>query len=140
MIDEKGVRQPTFVEGTRIRLANGQTWSFPDQLPCEEEDEHQGLLRAIGEAEDEPERLRGELALAIYLLSLNYHLTSSDYTLLLSFDSRDPALAEMQTALGELATRQRRALRPGAAVLAGGHFSPPLLWRLSHLLRRPKHV
>ena len=68
MIDEEALRLPTFVEGTRIGLANGQAWSLPDPPAYEEDDEHQGLLRAIGEAEDERERLRAELALTIHLL------------------------------------------------------------------------
>jgi len=140
MVDEKALRLPTFVEGTRIGLANGQAWSLPDPPSYGEDDEHQALLRVIVEAEDEPERLRAELALTIFLLSRNYHLTSTDYTELLDYAPGDPALGEMQAAVGELATGQSRTLRPLAAANSAVLHSPPAFWRLTHLLGRAKHV
>ena len=140
MFDEKALRLPTFVEGTRIGLANGQAWSLPDPPSLGEDDELQGLLRAIGEAEDEPERLRTELALTILLLSRNYHLTSADYGKLLNYAPGDPALAEMQAAVAALATRQRHALQTLTPVNSAVSFPAPAFWRLTQLLRRPKHV
>jgi hypothetical protein len=140
MMDERALRGPNFVGGTRIRLADGQAWSLPDHLSDREDDEHEGLLRAIGEAEDEPERLRGELALAILLLARNYRLTPADYAELLTYAPGDPALAETQAAVSELANRQRRNLQPLATANSRGPVSPPMHWRLTRLLRRPKHV
>ena len=69
------------------------------------------MLREVVEAEDAADLLRAELALAIYLLSRNYHLTSKDFQEILEFAPGDPALAEMQRSVHEIATRQTRALR-----------------------------
>jgi hypothetical protein len=110
MIDELALRRPAFVEGVRIRLANGQQWSFPDRPPHPEDQELIALLQAVDEAEDAHERLRGELALAILLLSRNYDLGPDDYQAILGYPQDDPAIAAMQTALHELAIRQSRDL------------------------------
>jgi hypothetical protein len=140
MIDENALCLPTFVEGTRITLANGQAWSLPDPSSFGEDQNHQALLRAIVEAEDEPERLRAELALTIFLLSRNYRLTSADYMAVLDYGPGDPALGELQAVVHELAARQCRALRPVVPATPAVLLSPSILWRLSHLLGRAKHV
>ena len=49
MIDEQTLRLPGFVEGARIRLADGQRWSLPDSPPSTDDDTHRLLLQAIGE-------------------------------------------------------------------------------------------
>jgi hypothetical protein len=140
MIDEQALRRPTFVEGTPIRLANGQSWSLPDPPPYQEDDAHRLVLQAIGEAEDQRERLRGERALTVLLLTRNYHLRAADYAELLDFAPDDPALAEMQAAVSALATRQRLALRPvGAANPAVRGALPALDW-FTHRFRRPGHA
>jgi hypothetical protein len=140
MIDERSVRRPTFMEGTRIRLADAQEWSFPDHPPYKDDPRHIALLRALGEAEDRCDRLRTELALTIHLLTRNYDLTSADYRDLLEFEPGDPALGEMQRAIGKLADAQYRGMQrlsemsPDSPLLRSTH------WLLGRLLRRKSAV
>ncbi len=96
MVDERSVRRPGFIEGTRIRLADGQSWSFPASQPDRDDPEYDQVLRAVFEAEDDAERLRAELALTILLLARNYHLGPADYQELLGYPPGDPALARLQ--------------------------------------------
>jgi hypothetical protein len=109
MVDEQALRRPDFVEGRRILLANGQEWSFPDDSPFHDA-EHIALLRAIGESEDQADRLRGELALTILLLSRNYDLSAADYQAILDFPPSDPSLDALQHAVHDLAGEQLQAL------------------------------
>src|SRR5947209_20097825 len=101
MVEEHSLRRPSFADGTRITLADGQAWSFPDQPPSKDDPEHLALLRGVSEAEDDAERLRAELALTIFLLSRNYNLLPQDYRAILEFDPGDTALAAMQHAIHE---------------------------------------
>jgi hypothetical protein len=94
MVDERSVRRPRFIEGTKIRLADGQSWSFPASHP--DDPEYDQVLRAVFEAEDDAERLRVELALTILLLARNYNLGPADYQVLLGYPPGDPALAQLQ--------------------------------------------
>jgi hypothetical protein len=135
MVDEQSVRRPGFVEGTRIRLANGQEWTFPDHPPSKEDVEHQAVLREIGEAEDAADLLRAELALAIHLLSRNYDLTPEGFQAILDFAPGDPVLAEMQRAVHELATAQYRAFRHLPNSNAGSTLAPMVHWRILKLLK-----
>src|SRR4051794_16859975 len=86
MVDEQSLRRPTFVDGKRITLANGQAWSLPDHPPYKDDAEHLGVLRAVCDAEDDADRLRAELALTIFLLSKNYDLLPNDYRAILEFE------------------------------------------------------
>jgi hypothetical protein len=135
MIDEQALRRPDFVEGTRIRLANGHDWSFPDQPPHPEDHELIAILQAIAEAEDEPERLRGELALAILLLSRNYDLSPGDFQAILSFAPGDPTLIEMQRAVHELASRHSRDLQYLSRPKSNSPPLPVAHWRLANLFK-----
>jgi hypothetical protein len=111
MVDEQSLRRPTFVEGARIPLANGQAWSFPDHPPYKGDVEHFAVLREIGESEDGADLLRAELAFAIHLLRRNYDLSPANFRAILEFAPGDPALAEMQRRVHELAIKQYQALR-----------------------------
>jgi len=135
MVDEQALRRPSYVEGTRIRLADGQLWTFPDHPPYKEDLEHIAVLREVGEAEDAADLLRAELALAIYLLSRNYHLTPKDFQEILEFASGDRALAEMQRSVHEIATRHIRALRLLPDSNTGSSVVPPTHGRLFNLLK-----
>jgi hypothetical protein len=142
MLYEQTRRRPSFVEGARIRLADGQTWSLPDHPPYREDEEHIALLRAIGESEDDSERARGELALAILLLSHNYDLSPADYQTILDYPAGDPELVEVQRTLHAVATKQSRALRRMAESDAQGRppAARPTHWSLGSLLRpRRRH-
>jgi hypothetical protein len=106
---------PTFIDGTRVVLADGQSWALPvyelDQIDAE----YEATLKAIGEAEDGPERLRFELALTILLLSRNYQFGPSDFQDLLDFEPGDPAKAELQGAVHNLVVEQVRRLQLAAS-------------------------
>ena len=113
MMDEQAQRRATFVEGTPIRLADGQTWTLPDLAALRDDPMAQGLLRAIGEAESEPEQLRDELALTICLLSRNYHLKPEAYSEVLGFRPGDAAQGELQRVVRRIA-REALGIAPGA--------------------------
>jgi hypothetical protein len=108
--DERSLRQPTFVEGTRIPLADGQTWSLPWRWSDQADPEYDAMLRAILEAEDESDRLRAELALTLFLLARNYRLTPDIYRRLLDFRPRSPLLEQMQRAVRAFTVEQMRSL------------------------------
>jgi hypothetical protein len=112
MADEQALRRPTFVEGARVPLADGQTWSLPGRQADQADPEYDAMLRLVFEAEDEAERLRSELALIVFLLSRNYQLTPDLYQELLDFPPGDPALVEMQRAVHALAIEQMGHLMP----------------------------
>jgi hypothetical protein len=130
MRSEVEQRGPAFLGGLPIELGDSQAWAFPG--PRELFDAHGrfapellSLLKAIREAQHDSERLLGELALAIYLLSLNYELEPGDYSQLLG----GPNLARMQHEFRDLATRLFRALadreRPQPAPETGRRFRLP---------------
>jgi hypothetical protein len=112
MADEQALRRPTFVEGARIPLADGQTWSLPERRADQADPEYDAMLRVVFEAEDEAERLHSELALTIFLLARNYQLTPDLYQELLNFPPGDPALVAMQRAVHALAIEQWGHLMP----------------------------
>ncbi len=111
MIDEKARRRLTFVEGTKIRLADGQYWSLPGRWSECLDPEYDATFAAVFEAEDNSERLLAELALTILLLSRNYELTPEQFQEILSFPPNAPTLAEMQRAVHEMVLADVRSSR-----------------------------
>lgn len=117
MREERFCRRPGFRPGRTIRLADGQFWTFP--VPAEGEridflasgSAYEALLKACLEAEDEPDRRRGELALGIALMDANYFLESSDFTSLLEFEPGDPSAVSVQECLTGIAWEHIRAFR-----------------------------
>jgi hypothetical protein len=107
-------RRCNFQPGRAIRLADGQEWVFPcpasgsDRAFGHADEEYHGLLRAIREAADERERLLCELAIAIFLLRLNYTLTAEDLEFLFTFPSGSSELRESQRQFRSLAAQHRR--------------------------------
>ena len=102
-------RRPSFRAGFEIKLADGHEWTFPapqDRSISSDSgagDEYLGLLRAVWEAEDIHERRLGELALAIYLIELNYQLSPAQLEFLFTFPPKSPELADSQRAFDLLA-------------------------------------
>ena len=99
MVDELSSRRSRFQPGTPICLANGQEWTLPGPTADSEfaveggpETEYLGLIHAIMEAEDQSDRRRAELVLVIFLIGLNYQLSSTDLANLFTFQprSREP--------------------------------------------------
>ncbi len=109
MVDELSCRRSRFQPGTPICLANDQEWTFPaptadSGLVFESaEAEYLGLIQAVREAEDQSERLLAELALAIFLIGLNYQLSSTDLANLFTFQPRSQKLIDSQHAFESLA-------------------------------------
>jgi hypothetical protein len=125
MVNEQNRRRPDFVEGTRVRMADGQDWSFPDRLPSKDDREHIAVLREILEVEDRDELLGAELALTIFLLARNYDLTPDDFAAILRFAPGDPAQPRMQAAVHALAMNQVRVLKHFADSNARSSELPP---------------
>jgi hypothetical protein len=109
VVDELSTRRSRFQPGTSIRLANDQEWTFPaptavSKFAVEPEGaEYLGLIQAVQEAEDQSERRLAELALAIFLIALNYQLSSTDLVKLFTFQPRSQELADSQRAFELLA-------------------------------------
>jgi hypothetical protein len=102
-------RRGDFQPGRAIELADGQEWTFPSPdggsriaFDCADEEYH-GLIRAVAEAENHHERLLAELALAIFLLRLNYDLGSEDLEFLLTFPPDSAQLRNSQQQFRALA-------------------------------------
>jgi hypothetical protein len=109
VVDEQMSRRSGFHPGKGIRLADQQVWAFPapvDGWSFSVEaagGEYLDLIRVILEAEDSSELRMAELALAIFLLGQNYHLTAEDYQRLLTFEPDSSELADAQAAFRDLA-------------------------------------
>lgn len=118
---ESHFRRPAFLGGLPGRLADGQEWALagPREIAAAGPALHAevaGLIAALAESEDEPERLLGEMALGICLLGANYDLSPADYRRLLDCPPGNPHLAGMQAGFRDLARRHAEALRPRAEV------------------------
>jgi hypothetical protein len=112
-LDEVSLRRPGFVEGTRVVLGDGQSWSFPLPrlylFPARAADGSWdvGSGRTHGPAFDElvdrllacdPDDLYGRLAIqfqmAASLLVQNYILSDDAMRILLAVDTEDPDCAD----------------------------------------------
>ena len=109
MVDELSSRRSRFQPGNPICLANAQEWTFPAPAADSEftvgsaEAEYLGLIHAVQEAEDQSERRLAELALAIFLIGLNYQLGSTDLANLFTFQPQSQELTNSQHAFELLA-------------------------------------
>jgi hypothetical protein len=99
----------------------------------------------VQEAEDQSERRLAELALAIFLIGLNYELSSTDLANLFTFQPRSQELADSQHAFELLARDHvlalaRRAEPPLPVPSPSAESRPPgrrvLAWLRSHGLLR----
>jgi len=151
VVDERSSRRSRFRPGNPICLANGQEWILPAPTADSEfavesaAAEYLGLIHAVQEAEDQSERRLAELALAIFLIGLNYQLNSTDLANLFTFQPRSRELADSQHAFESLARDHVLALaRRGKLTLLVSSPSaarwPPgrrvLAWLRSHGLVR----
>jgi hypothetical protein len=108
VLDEPSVRTPWFVDGPRVRLADGQEWSLPLREPYGDDLEYDSLLALVTGSEDHAETLRAELALSIFLLTRNYELSPEALDSILRFASDDPDLNALQRAVHEVACESFR--------------------------------
>jgi len=116
----------------KIRLADGTDWEFvgPEAFLTKgpaARAEWFGLLTAIAEAQDEPERQLGELALAIFLLGIECDLSPDEYNRLLCFPPGHPGAETLRARFRALALLHAKAAKPrGEDVLnPPGHFRWP---------------
>ncbi len=109
MVDELSSRRSSIQAGNLISLANDQEWTFPAPTADSEfaveaaGTEYLGLIRAIMEAEDQSDRRLAELAMAIFLVGLNYQLNSTKLANMFTFQPRSQKLADSQQAFESLA-------------------------------------
>ena len=109
MVDELSSRRSSIQAGNLISLANDQEWTFPAPTADSEfaveaaGTEYLGLVRAIMEAEDQSDRRLAELAMAIFLVGLNYQLNSTELANMFTFQPRSQELADSQQAFESLA-------------------------------------
>jgi len=130
-----------------MRLADGQFWNLPGPAAVvrngEDEARYPELLRAICESDDEAGRGLAELALAIFLLNLNYDLSPVDLQDLLTFEPGSDALRDWRRELREIATahvefHRRIPASPAPAVLGSRGAGPLRLFsRWLSWLRTP---
>ena len=120
VVEELICRRPTFRLGREITLADGRPWTFPapqaqaGPATRAQDDDYLGLLRAVWEAEDLHERYLAELALAIYLIELNYQLGSAELEFLFTYRPGSPELADSQRAFDMLAREHLQSVCPEA--------------------------
>ena len=151
MVDELSSRRSRFQSGIPICLANGQEWTFPAPAVDSEfalesaEAEYLGLIHVVQEAEDQSERRLAELALAIFLIGLNYELSSTELANLFTFQPCSQELTNSQHAFESLArdhilSLARRGKLPLRAPSPSAERQPPgsriLAWLRSRGLMR----
>ena len=100
---EQAARRPRFSAGATVRLADGRFWSLPRRVDSRDEPEYDALIAAVRQAEDHREALFAGHVLLIHLLDRNYALSPDVLGALLSFPAGDPALAQLQRDVLELA-------------------------------------
>jgi hypothetical protein len=108
MVDELLSRRSAFRSGRKIRLADGQGWTFPSPIrewsdkAHSDREAYNGLIRSINEAEDNSEQRLAELSFAIFLLGQNYRLSPVDYQQLLDFGSESRDSIAWQIAIHQI--------------------------------------
>lgn len=121
MAYEPAVRRSNFRPGIPVRLPDGQVWIFPDPPESSAFDlegfgpDYPEVLKAIEEAEDSPERRRGELVLAVALLDRNYDLRADQLRSLLDYPSDGEETRRLQQAFAGLASEHLRRTRSSDA-------------------------
>jgi hypothetical protein len=117
VLDEKTLRKPGFSEGYKVKLADGQEWTFPKPRlllkpkfvngridvssgPSFGPNYDTALDIALGAVEVEPEEwMRTKFDAAVRLLRANYELSDTDVVELLTFEMGNPLDDERWTEL-----------------------------------------
>lgn len=122
--DECSARRSAFVDGPRVRLADGGVWTLPHRDLSHDDPEYDALVAAVFEAEDGAEALRAGLALTIFLLDRNYALGPDALSSLLTFPPGDPDLIALQRDVHALALKTARRTGQAGASAEGEHAVP----------------
>ena len=120
MLDEKSLRKPGFIDGHRVRLADGQEWAFPKpriRLKPKFIDgrvevgggatfgpEYDDRLETLfGVADVDPcELLRVKFEVAVPTLAANYYLRQEDVSELIVLEPGEPASDERWEQLNDV--------------------------------------
>ncbi|MFO0908517.1 MAG: hypothetical protein U0794_09170 [Isosphaeraceae bacterium] len=86
MTDHLATRPPRYAGGIPVRLADGRSWCLAPPSALDGDPQFDALLAGVEQADDQFERRRAELALAIFLLTRNYDLSAAELNSLLSFE------------------------------------------------------
>ena len=147
LVQERLSRRPSFRDGVKIRLADNQIWTLPAPPKQSEAEaasfgtEYIDIIQAFMDVNDDSERCRGELALAIYLLGYNYCLTPPDYESLLGFTSESPDATAAQSAFHRIAQEHIHSFLDASGISwnrtevapTTGRFSRLIAWLRIHL-------
>lgn len=115
--------------GIPARLADGQIWDLPGAARAGGPDPAvEGLVAALWEAEDEVERGRAELALAIALLDRNYALGPAEYRELLEAEPGCPAASDLRRTLRAVADEYSRAVSTAPGTIPAPASLGQRLW------------
>ena len=119
LLDEVALRLPTFTEGVRLKLADGQEWEVPRPrfalFPMFDADgsvrvaskttfgpELEYFLEGDRNEEDPLEDIGRRFKIMVKLLQANYDLKPEDLGRLLEFNMADPFLAEIWRGIGRV--------------------------------------
>ena len=129
--DELLSRRPgAFREGRRVRLADGNFWTFP--APSRDaafgaNSARAELLTAIVEADDDHDRSLAELAFMVFLLRSNYDLGPAELQALLTFSPSSTAADAWRINVAQIVEEHIQAAAPLRADSASSAFeSEPL--------------
>ncbi len=121
MLDEKALRKPTWQDGHKVTMADGQEWTFPKprirfrpkvaadgrvdirggpSFGSEYDDQIDVLFGAV--EVDPVERLRVKFEVIVRLLLSNYDLAPADFAELIVLEPGDPASDERWDELSRL--------------------------------------
>lgn len=115
MLDPSNYRRSDSRDGVAVALADDHRWVVPSPPSADDASNHPfgpkygALLDAILEAEDLAEVSRAELALLIYLLEINYHLTPQQLQSILLFPPETSTAHAAQSAFHSIALAHLRA-------------------------------
>jgi hypothetical protein len=133
-------RCPSFRDGVDIRLADGQFWTLPAPPKTSESryesfgTEYTDIIHALMEVNDRSEQRLAELALAIFLLGLNYSLSPSDYECLLGFSPESPELTTVQLTFHRIAQDHLHSFLDASGVSWDSTQVAPAPGRLSRVV------
>jgi hypothetical protein len=140
LVHERLSRRPSFRDGVSIRLADNQFWTLPAApKPSESRSEsfdieYTDIIHALMEVRDRSEQRLAELALAIFLLGLNYSLSPSDYEFLLGFSPESPELTAVQLTFHRIAQDHLHSFLDASGVSWDSTQVAPAPGRLSRLV------
>jgi hypothetical protein len=137
---ERLSRLPSFRDGVNIRLADDQFWTLPAPPKHSESrydsfgTEYTDIIHALMEVNDRSEQRLAELALAIFLLGLNYSLSPSDYECLLGFSPESPELTAAQLTFHRIAQDHLHSFLDASGVSWDSTQVAPAPGRLSRVV------